>query len=56
MKAGQEDDPALEQLLGYPTFSQGTSKLGWLMTLNEVIKLFLLAINSFTHQPSDLQL
>lgn len=36
MQAGQDDDPALEALLGYPLFAQGSSKLGWLMNLNEV--------------------
>ena len=36
MQAGQDDDPILEALLGYPLFAQGSSKLGWLMNLNEV--------------------
>ncbi|DBA81285.1 TPA: hypothetical protein ACH3X2_006902 [Trebouxia sp. C0005] len=35
VKAGQDDDPVLEEALGFATFTQGQSKLGWLMNLNE---------------------
>lgn len=36
VQAGQDDDPALEESLGFATLTQGHSKLGWLMNLNEV--------------------
>lgn len=36
LQAGQDDDPALEEALGFTSFTQGQSKLGWLMNLNEV--------------------
>lgn len=35
-QAGQDDDPVLEEALGFGLFSQGQAKLGWLMNLNEV--------------------
>lgn len=35
-QAGQEDDPVLEEALGFESFSQGQARLGWLMNLNEV--------------------
>ena len=35
-QAGQDDDPVLEEALGFGLFSQGQNKLGWLMNLNEV--------------------
>lgn len=35
-QAGQDDDPVLEEALGFALFSQGQAKLGWLMNLNEV--------------------
>ena len=38
-QAGQDDDPVLEEALGFATFTQGQSKLGWLMNLNEVCSL-----------------
>ena len=36
LQAGQDDDPVLEEALGFGLFSQGPAKLGWLMNLNEV--------------------
>lgn len=34
--AMQAEDHALEESLGYPLFSDGPDKLGWLMNLNAV--------------------
>ncbi|KAL3134068.1 hypothetical protein ABBQ32_008497 [Trebouxia sp. C0010 RCD-2024] len=38
--AGQDDDPVLEEALGFGLFSQGQAKLGWLMNLNEDGSMF----------------
>ena len=35
-QAGQDDDPELEEALGFADFSQGPGRLGWMINLNEV--------------------